>query len=139
MAAAGAGLWKLESDDAWHTYDTVRKWDPDRSRDPLFFSGVPNDAELEPSGAVPHRLGGASEDGGVALFTKGRKSFLSSTVVTISSSQVFSVQPASRNRERSRRVRFMKGLRLLTLPLSHIAVELVARVSETRDIDPVGS
>ena len=29
------------------------------------FDGVPNDAELEPSGGVPHRLGGATEDGGV--------------------------------------------------------------------------
>ena len=29
--------------------------------------GVPNDAELEPSGGVPHGLGGASEDGCVSF------------------------------------------------------------------------
>jgi len=28
-------------------------------------AGVPNDAELEPTGGVPHRLGGASEVGGL--------------------------------------------------------------------------
>jgi hypothetical protein len=33
---------------------------------PSFF-GVPNDAELEPSGGVPHRLGGATPLGGVKL------------------------------------------------------------------------
>jgi hypothetical protein len=33
---------------------------------PFFvLRGVPNDAELEPSGGVPHGLGGATEDGGV--------------------------------------------------------------------------
>ena len=30
-------------------------------------AGVPNHSELEPSGGVPHRLGGAAEDGGVRL------------------------------------------------------------------------
>jgi hypothetical protein len=30
-------------------------------------AGVPNDVELEPGGGVPHRLGEASEAGGVRL------------------------------------------------------------------------
>ena len=35
------------------------------------LDGVPNDAELEPSGGVPHRLGEASEDGGVRCSIAG--------------------------------------------------------------------
>ena len=31
-------------------------------------AGVPNHSELEPSGGVPHGLGGATEGGGVSLF-----------------------------------------------------------------------
>jgi len=30
-------------------------------------AGVPNDAELEPAGGVPHRLGGAAEAGGLSF------------------------------------------------------------------------
>jgi hypothetical protein len=30
-------------------------------------AGVPHHSELEPSGGVPHGLGGAAEDGGVRL------------------------------------------------------------------------
>ena len=44
----------------------VAQWKgPETIRD--LGAGVPNESELEPSGGVPHRLGGASEAGGVEV------------------------------------------------------------------------
>jgi len=53
-----------------------RKWTASESMRPRglgieFVAGVPNHSELEPSGGVPHRLGGASEDGGVSFGSPG--------------------------------------------------------------------